>query len=99
MLHINDLNEAIKLCKVHHFADDTNLLYIGKSIKKLNRLVRTDLKSLVNWQNANKISLNIKKTEMVIFKSTRKKFNDILKIKLSGKRIYSTASVKYFAGP
>ena len=35
---------------------------------------------------------------MVIFKSTRKKFNDILKIKLSGKRIYSTASVKYFAG-
>ena len=92
MLHINDLNEAIKLCKVHHFADDTNLLYIGKSIKKLNRLVRTDLKSLVNWQNANK-------TEMVIFKSTRKKFNDILKIKLSGKRIYSTASVKYFAGP
>ena len=36
---------------------------------------------------------------MVIFKSTRKMFNVILKIKLSGKRIYPTASVKYFAGP
>ena len=31
---------------------------------------------------------------MVIFKSKRKKFNDTVKIKLSGKRIYPTASVK-----
>ena len=35
------------------------------SIKKLNKLVNTDLKHLVNWLNANKISLNVKKTEMV----------------------------------
>ena len=32
---------------------------------------------------------------MVILKSKRKKFNDIVKIKLSHKRIYPTASVKY----
>ena len=32
---------------------------------------------------------------MVIFKSKRKKFNDIVKIELNDKRIYSTASVKY----
>ena len=32
---------------------------------------------------------------MVIFKSKRKKFNYTVKIKLSGKRIYPTASVKY----
>ena len=55
LLYINDLNQAIKFCKVHHFADDTNLLYLGKSIKKLNKFVNTDLKNLVNWLNANKI--------------------------------------------
>ena len=80
LLYINDLNQAIKFCKVHHFADDTNLLYLGKSIKKLNKFVNIDLKNLVNWLNANKISLNVKITEMVIFKSKRKKFNDIVKI-------------------
>ena len=32
---------------------------------------------------------------MVIFKSKRKKSNDIVKIKLSGKKIYLTAIVKY----
>ena len=66
LLYINDLNQAIKFCKVHHFADDTNLLCLSNSIKKLNKLVNADLKHLVNWLNANKISLNIKKTEMVI---------------------------------
>ena len=85
MLHINDLNQAIKFCKVHHFANDTNLLYLSKSIKKLNRFVNIDLKNLANWLNANKISLNVKQTEMVIFKSRRNKFNDTIKIKLSGK--------------
>ena len=32
---------------------------------------------------------------MVIFKSKRKNFSDTVKINLSGKRIYPTASVKY----
>ena len=36
LLYINDLNQAIKFCKVHHFADDTNLLCLSNSIKKLN---------------------------------------------------------------
>ena len=61
LLYINDLNQAIKFCKVYHFADDTNLFCLSNSIKKLNKLVNADLKHLVNWLNANKISLNIKK--------------------------------------
>ena len=89
-LYVNDLNQAIKFCKVHHFADDTNLLCMSNSIKKLNKLVNADLKHQVNWFNANKISLNVRKTEMVIFKSKQKKFEDDLKIKLSCKRLLPT---------
>ena len=46
---------------------------MNNSIKKLNKLVNADLKHLINWLNANKISLNIKKlkrlypTESVIY--------------------------------
>ena len=61
LLYINDLNQAIKFYKAHHFADDTNLLCLSNSIKKLNKLVNANLKYLVNWLNANKISLNVKK--------------------------------------
>ena len=95
LLYINDLNHTVKFCKVHHFADDTNPLCMSNSIKKLNKLVNADVKHLVHWLNANKISLNVKKTEMVISKSKQKKFEGDLKIKLCGKRLYPSESVKY----
>ena len=38
----NDLNIAIKHCKVHHFDDDTNILHINDSIKRLNKAVNSD---------------------------------------------------------
>ena len=39
LLFINDLSQAITFCKVHHFADDTNLSsYLINSFEKLNKL-------------------------------------------------------------
>ena len=49
LLYINDLCVAIKYCKVHHFADDTNLLIINKSLKRSNKLLNVDLKNIMNW--------------------------------------------------
>ena len=66
LIYINDLNQAIKFCKVHHIADDTNLLHFSKSITKLNKYVNLDMKNFTDWLNANKISLNVRKTELII---------------------------------
>ena len=54
-------------------------------------------KKLKNWlnANANKISLNVSKTELILFKPKMKKLDFDLKLKLNGKRIYPTKSVKY----
>ena len=95
LIYINDLNHAIKFCKVHHFADDTNLLHFSKSITRLNKYVNLDMKNLTDWLNANKISLNVQKIELVVFKLQRKKIDSEVKIKLSRKRLYPTESVKY----
>ena len=73
LLYINDLNQAILHSKVHHFADDTNFLYASHSLKKLNKTINFDLSNLVQWLRANKISLNKNKTELVIFRSPKKK--------------------------
>ena len=85
LLYLNDLNQAIKFCKVHHCIHDNNLLCLSYWIKKLNKLANGDLKHLVNWLNTNKISLNVRKTVMVIFKSKQKKLEGDLKIELCGK--------------
>ena len=58
LIYINDLNKALKFCKVHHFADDTNLIHFSKSVYRLNKYVNLDLKNLTYWLNANRILLN-----------------------------------------
>ena len=85
LIYINDIDHAIKFFKVHHFAYDTNLVHSSKSVKKLNKYINIDMKNLFNWLNANKISLNIKNTELVIFKHKNKKLECPIKIKLSRK--------------
>ena len=98
LIYINDLHKAIRYCKVHHFADDTNLFHTNKSVKNLNKLVNHDMKQLNNWLSSDKISLNVEKTELVIFKSPRKVLSDEIKIKLTEKRLYPSNSVKYLGG-
>ena len=82
--------------KVHHFADDNNLVHFNKSIVKLNKLVNQDMKNLTVWLNANKI-LNVEKTELVIFKQQRKKVDTGIKIGDTDNRkeLYPSQSVRY----
>ena len=54
-----------------------------------------DLKHLCDWLVANKISLNKDKTEAILFRHPNKKLNYDLKLKLNGKDLKLTQSVKY----
>ena len=73
LIYINDLNVAINYAIVHHFADDTNLLITGKSLKSIKKHTNIDLKLLCNWLKANKISLNSSKTEAILFRHPNKR--------------------------
>ena len=55
------------------------------------------MKNLTDRLNANKISLNVEKTELVIFKHKKKKLECPIRIKLSRKRLYPSYSIKYLA--
>ena len=57
--------------------------------------VNADLRSLTGWLNANKISLNTKKTEFVLFRPKSKYLHYIPHLKLTGKRIYPSSNIKY----
>ena len=95
LIYINDLRNAIYHSTVHHFADDTNLLYTNKNLNIIQTKINKDLKSLCTWLRANKISLNASKTELIIFRDPRKKIKHDLKIKINGKKLTPCSSVKY----
>ena len=54
LIYINDLNGAVTNSKVHHFADDTFMLYISNSLKDTNKKVNYDLRHIFEWLRANK---------------------------------------------
>ena len=68
LIYINHLHYAIKGSCPLHLAYDTCLLNTQSSIKEINRTLNKDLKQLAFWLNANKILLNVAKTEIILLK-------------------------------
>ena len=93
LLYINNLNKAVVHSKVHN----TKLLYASHSLKNLSKTVNFDLllSNLVKWLRANKISLNVNKTGIVVFRSPTKQIYKNLNFRLSGQKIEPKCCTKY----
>jgi len=72
----------------HIFADDTNLFYSNSSLAELESIVNYNLKMISDWLMDNKVSLNIVKTNFIIFHPPQKVKGHIVKIKISNRDIY-----------
>ena len=62
------------------FADDTNLFYAGKDLNEVCELVSRELDILHMWFQVNKLSLNVAKTNFMIFGSKRYEENYMVSI-------------------
>ena len=94
LIYLNDLHIALHFSEVEHFADDTNLFQFGNSPVLLGERITQDLKFLISWLNANKISLNSGKTEYIVFYNRFKQAPD-LEILLNGQRLDPSSHLKY----
>ena len=82
LIYINDIHISSKVLKFYLFADDTNLLYANKNLKSLETVVNKELMAVCEWLNANKLTLNFKKSNYVIFRPYQKKLNFQVRIKM-----------------
>ena len=67
LIYINDIYKPSNTLGFYLFADDTNLLYAAGNLKSLESVVNVELLNVCDWLSANKLSLNIKKTNFVTF--------------------------------
>ena len=67
ILYINDMCNVSMLMKSIVFADDTNFFYSGDNLSQVCETVSTELDKLHSWFQVNKLSLNISKTNFMIF--------------------------------
>ena len=62
-LYINDLPNCFKHTTPRMFADDTSLTAAGETLSEVEKRANEDLRNVHNWLSANKLNLNIAKTE------------------------------------
>ena len=64
------------------FADDTHMLSADRNLKLHETTVNAELSNVYDWLIANKLSLNIKKSNFVIFRPRQKKLNYEVNLKV-----------------
>ena len=68
LIYINDICRLSSLYDLVLFADDTNLFFSHNDIQTFTHIINSEILGLSNWFKANKLSLNVKKSNYVIFK-------------------------------
>jgi hypothetical protein len=72
LLYINDLPDCLRQVSPRLFADDTNLTAAGETIEEVELAMNNDLLRIKEWLLANKLSLNVAKTEFLLIGSHHK---------------------------
>ena len=75
LLYVNDIRRSPTKLAFYLFADDTNLLYADKSLRTLEPVVNSESHKVNEWLTANKLTLNIKKSNFIIFHPHQKKID------------------------
>ena len=75
IVYINDLANASKVTKSLLFADDTSIFYSHADIDHLVHVLNEELNNTDIWMKCNKLSINTKKTNYIIFKHKQKKIH------------------------
>ena len=70
ILYINDFQYASDVVSVILFADDSNIFLSHKDPKTLLNTINTELHKITTWIHANKLSLNLKKTNYMLFSNS-----------------------------
>ena len=82
LIYVNDMHRSSKKFDFYLFADDTNLLYAEKDLNKLEVVVNEELLKLCECLNSNKLSLNVSKSNFLIFHPYQRKLYREVNLKI-----------------
>jgi hypothetical protein len=95
LLYINDICESSKLVDYQLFADDTSLFCSNKNPKILETNVNEALSEISEWLKANKLSLNVKKTNLMVFNLSKNDNVAKLNISINDEILETKKEAKY----
>jgi len=97
IIYINDIPCCLDHTKPRLYADDTLISIAGKSATELHSKVNLDLQRISEWLLANKLSLNVVKSEYMLIGSKFKvpSFGSFAPIKINNSHIKRVSSLKH----
>ena len=95
LIYINDLPNSTKVLTFYLFADDTNIYFESSDLILLQKTINKHLKRVKKWLDANKLALNLDKTNFVLFHSYQKKVTEPVILKFCRKKIQQEKCVKF----
>ena len=91
----NDLPSVSKYLTFYLFADDTDIYFESPELSKIEKVVNRELRKVRKWLEANRLALNVDKTNFVIFRSKQRKFTEHIVLKIGNKKIKQESYVKF----
>lgn len=95
IMYINDLPHTCEHTQSILYADDTVIFTSDPNIDNINSKLTSDLQLLNNWLKRNHLTINIKKTEIMYFHSSRKTISITVPVTLSNQTLVVTDTYKY----
>ncbi len=95
LIYINDLPNSSSKLSFYLFADDTNIYFDSDTLVDLQKIVNKELRHVKKWLDANKLALNIGKTNFVVFHSVQNSLSESLTIKIGNQHIRQAKYVKF----
>lgn len=95
ILYINDFVHSSKLLKFILFADDSTLYMSHRDLRFLINTVNSELNNVNDWVIANKLTINLEKTNYITFHRNLIKPANLEPIKLSTAILREVDSVKF----
>lgn len=95
LLYINDLPLVIDDGKLVLFADDINLLLIGKNEKELQHKVKVAMEKMEKWFHINNLMINIEKTVAMTYRTVQKNTPVKPQIMYNGREVAYKSSTKF----
>ena len=95
LIYINDFHHSSSLFDFHLFADDANLFYRNASLENLQSNLNHELDKVYIWLCANRLSLNIEKSNFVIFHPSQRRLHSNIQLTLNNIQLEQNNCIKF----
>lgn len=95
LIYINDINTSTDAFDFRLFADDTNLFKSQKSNTVDLHSINNDLSRVVEWCNANKLTINVDKTKSMIIKTPQRPTKTEGHLQINNSTIEGVSDITY----